>query len=93
MALWLPPGSARAAALLAGMAVATVVPLAQSGPREIVEDALRRLRVSRVVVGDQPPTEVLQAADALGDLPPLMEPVSINRGALPMARPCPLGEA
>ena len=28
-----------------------------------------------------------------GDLPPLMEPVSINRVALPMARPCPLGEA
>jgi len=27
------------------------------------------------------------------DLPPLMEPVSINRVALPMARPCPLGEA
>ena len=27
------------------------------------------------------------------DLPPLMEPVSINRFALPMARPCPLAEA
>jgi transposase-like protein len=27
------------------------------------------------------------------DLPPLMEPVSIIRVALPMARPCPLAEA
>jgi hypothetical protein len=27
------------------------------------------------------------------DLPPLMEPVSINRVSLPMDRPCPLAEA
>ena len=66
LALWLAPESARAVALLAVMAVATVAPLAQAGPREIVEEDLRRLRASRVVVGDQPPLEVLQAAEALG---------------------------
>jgi hypothetical protein len=27
------------------------------------------------------------------DLPPLMEPVSINRVSMPMARPCPLAAA
>jgi DNA-binding NarL/FixJ family response regulator len=32
-------------------------------------------------------------AVTLIDLPPLMEPVSINRVSLPMDRPCPLAEA
>ena len=36
---------------------------------------------------------VVVTRDMAVDLPPLMEPVSINRVALPMARPCPLGEA
>ncbi len=66
LALWLPPGTARAAALLAGMAVATVAPLTQARSREIAEEDLRRLRATRVVVGNQPPPEVLQAAEALG---------------------------
>ena len=33
------------------------------------------------------------AIKTLSDLPPLMEPVSNIRVALPMARPCPLAEA
>jgi hypothetical protein len=37
--------------------------------------------------------KVFAAKDWPRDLPPLMEPVSINRVALPMAHPCPLAEA
>lgn len=59
------PGTARAAALLAAMAVAPVAPLAQSGPQEIVEDDLRRLRVSRLLVDDRTPVEVVRAAEAV----------------------------
>ena len=85
LALWLPPGTARAAALLAGMAVATVAPLTQARSREIAEEDLRLLRATRVVVGNQPPPEVLQAANALG-----LDVIAIDPFRMPANRAGPL---
>ena len=85
LALWLPPGTARAAVLLAGMAVATVAPLTQPRSREIAEEELRRLRATRVVVGNQPPPEMLQAADALG-----LDVIALDPFRMPANRTGPL---
>ena len=65
LALSLVPGTARAVALLAGMATATVAPIAQTEPRESVEETLSRLRVSWVVVDDQPSVALMEAAETL----------------------------
>lgn len=85
VALSVAPGPARAVSLLAGMATATLAPLAQTEPREIVEENLSRLRVSRVVIDDQPSAALLEAADALR-LPVLRLSacdVPLTRGGLP----------
>ena len=85
LALSLAPGPARAVALLAGMAMATVAPLSQTELREIVEADLSRLRVGWVIVDDQPSAAMMAAADALR-LPVLrLKPfeVPIRRCGLP----------
>ena len=87
LALSIAPGPARAVALLAGMATATVAPITQTALREIVEADLVRLRVTRVVVDDQPAAAVVKAAEAL-QLPLLhMNPFTVpsRQGVLPPA--------
>lgn len=84
VALSVAPGPEQAVALLAGMAAATVAPLAQSEPQEIVEASLSRLRVSRVVIDDHASAALVDAADALR-LPVLrLDPfdVPFTRGGL-----------
>lgn len=76
LALSLAPGPARATGLLSGMAVATVAPLVHSGPRAMIEEELRRLRVTKLVVDDQTSMSVLDAAASIG-LPVLkLDPVN-----------------
>jgi len=65
LGLSLVAGPARAAAVLAAMAVAPLVPLVRTGPMEVVKDDLRRLRVGRLVVDGQPSVEAVRAAEAL----------------------------
>jgi amino acid adenylation domain-containing protein len=65
LALAMMPGPARAVGLLAGMAVTTVAPLAQSGPQTLVAEELRRLRVTRLLVdGGAPPAVVAAAVES-----------------------------
>lgn len=66
LALAYEPGPNQAATLLAGIGVAAVAPLPQTGPTGTVEDALRRLKATIVIVDRYPSADVLEAAGALG---------------------------
>lgn len=58
--------SATAISLLGGMAAAAVAPLVPTSPIESFVDDLERLRVSRVLVDDQPPPALVDAAARVG---------------------------
>jgi acyl-CoA synthetase (AMP-forming)/AMP-acid ligase II/acyl carrier protein len=62
LALVMAPGPTLAASLLAGMAVAAVAPLVPLAPFDILLDDLQRLRISHVVVDQDPPADLRQAA-------------------------------
>lgn len=77
LALSCEPGPNQAATLLACLGVAVVVPLPQTGPAVAVEENLRRLNVTRVIVDRNPSDALLQASVTLG-LPVLeLEPFSL----------------
>jgi amino acid adenylation domain-containing protein len=89
LALAYDPGPDQAATLLAGLGVAVVVPLPQTEPVGAVEETLRRLRVTRVIVDRYPSVAVLQAADTLG-LPVLsLEPFTLPPPPLKWQLPLP----
>ena len=66
LALVMAPGTGMATAVLAAMAVAAVAPLVPTSPLTIVVEDLRRLGATHVLVDDQPPAAVLEAAGQLG---------------------------
>ncbi len=66
LALLMAPGPAMAVSLLSGMAVAAVAPLVPTAPLGVVVEDLQRLRASRLLVDDQPPPALLEAAARLG---------------------------
>ncbi|MDM7953096.1 MAG: AMP-binding protein [Cyanobium sp. CZS 25K] len=66
LALLMAPGPAMAVSLLSGMAVAAVAPLVPTAPLGVVVEDLQRLRASRLLVDDQPPPSLLEAAHRLG---------------------------
>jgi len=55
-----------AASLLGAMQAAAVAPLSPSSPIDVFHDDLRRLRISHIVVDDQPPAALLLSAEQLG---------------------------
>ena len=66
LALVMAPGPAMAASLLGAMGVAAVAPLVPTSPvRRLLED-LKRLRVTHVLVDEQPPAELLEVAAQMG---------------------------
>ena len=66
LALVMAPGPAMAMSLLGGMAVAAMAPLVPSCPAEVFQEDLRRLRVTQVLVDDDPPPALLEAAHRQG---------------------------
>lgn len=62
LALVMAPGPAMATSLLGSMAVAATAPLVPSSPAEVFQEDLRRLRVTQVLVDDDPPLALLEAA-------------------------------
>ncbi len=61
LALVMAPGHSMATSLLGAMAVAATAPLVPSNPAEVFHQDLRRLRVTRVLVDDDPPPALLEA--------------------------------
>ena len=61
LALVMAPGHSMATSLLGAMAVAATAPLVPSSPAEVFHQDLRRLRVTRVLVDDDPPPALLEA--------------------------------
>lgn len=66
LALVMSPGTGMATALLAGMGVAAVAPLAPSSPFAVVLDDLRRLGATHVLVDKQVQASVIEAANEIG---------------------------
>ena len=66
LALVMTPGPAMATSLLGAMAVAAVAPLVPSSPVGVLIENLQRLRVTHVLVDEQPPEAVIDGADRLG---------------------------
>jgi acyl-CoA synthetase (AMP-forming)/AMP-acid ligase II len=66
LALVMAPGPAMAASLLAGMAAVAVAPLVPSSPLGVILEDLKRLRVTGILVDEQPPAALLEAAQRLG---------------------------
>jgi acyl-CoA synthetase (AMP-forming)/AMP-acid ligase II len=62
LALVMAPGPSLAVSLLAGMAVAAVAPLVPRSPLDILLDDLQRLRATHVVVDQDPPAALREAA-------------------------------
>jgi acyl-CoA synthetase (AMP-forming)/AMP-acid ligase II len=69
-----------AVSLLAGMAVGAVAPLVPTSPPGVVVEDLQRLRASRLLVDDQPPPAVLEAADRLGLPVVALDPFRLSAG-------------
>ncbi len=93
LALVMAPGPSLAVSLLAGMAVAAVAPLVPLSPLDILLDDLQRLRVTHVVVDQDPPAALREAALRLSlpvlqinPLSAVLTDVSVPRdGAIPCA--------
>jgi acyl-CoA synthetase (AMP-forming)/AMP-acid ligase II len=66
LALVMAPGSAMATALIAAMGTAGVAPLVPTHPLATLLADLRRLGATHVLVDEQPPAAILEAADQLG---------------------------
>jgi len=60
------PEPAMAISLLGAMAIAAVAPLMPSAPVGVLVEDLQRLRVTHVLVDEQPPAAVMDGADRLG---------------------------
>jgi amino acid adenylation domain-containing protein len=89
LALACAPGPNQAATLLACLGFAVSVPLTQTGPAGAVEENLRRLKVTWVIVDRYPSDAVLQAAETLG-LPVLnLEPFTLPSAPLDWRLPLP----
>jgi oxalate---CoA ligase len=65
LALLMSPGPEMATSLLGAMAVAAVAPLVPSSPVGVLVEDLQRLRVTHVLVDEQPPEAVMDAAGRL----------------------------
>jgi acyl-CoA synthetase (AMP-forming)/AMP-acid ligase II len=90
LALVMSPGAELATILLAAMGVAAVAPLRTATSTRLAIEELQRLRISHVLVDDEPPAGVLEAAKRLQlsvlKLSSNQEPVSIG-GAIQVPAP------
>lgn len=90
LALACAPGPNQAATLLACLGVAVAVPLPQTGPAGAVEENLRRLKVTKVIVDRDPSDAVLEAAEMLGLQVLNLEPFTLPPAPLNWRLPLPL---
>ena len=65
LALVMAPGTTMATSLLGAMATAAVAPLVSSSPVGVLVDDLQRLRITQVLVDDEPSAAMLEAAAQL----------------------------